>query len=371
LGGIATNGKSNKLGDKKMKKVGRVLAVNMLIAIFVAVLFSLSFAIEAIKPQGIAPVIKTPIIDPHKGQCKPVNFTSQKSLPQATVGQQYQFQLQTSGGTGNITYKIIFVPYDPGLPPGLTLSSNGLISGRIPVCGAALSPMYPEYYSCYFKIKATDSCPSGSLSVDERFYLDVKDPCEYPFNNNAVDLPDSIVGQHFKYQLTANGKPKPPLTFVTLSGKSLPQGLSLSSTGEISGVPNTPMDYGVPISVTDSCQLLRCAGGTEQYISYTQQIILYGKVRPPCKALTFTDTSLGYAQVGQSYQEHFSVDGEPPYTFSIPFGSLPEDINLNAATGEITGTPKSAGNYSFRIRVTDSCFSGKQSVDKIISMTVK
>jgi hypothetical protein len=46
--------------------------------------------------------------------------------------------------------------------------------------------------------------------------------------------------------------------------------------------------------------------------------------------------------------------GTPPYTFAITFGSLPPGITLNTATGELSGIPTVAGNYSFGVSVTDS-----------------
>ncbi len=48
-----------------------------------------------------------------------------ESIPDATVGVPYSFQLQPCCGTSPYTFSI----YSGSLPPGLTLSSGGLISG--------------------------------------------------------------------------------------------------------------------------------------------------------------------------------------------------------------------------------------------------
>lgn len=50
--------------------------------------------------------------------------TSGTSLPAATAGQSYSFQLSATGGSGTR-----YVWTGSGLPKGLTLSASGLISG--------------------------------------------------------------------------------------------------------------------------------------------------------------------------------------------------------------------------------------------------
>ena len=46
--------------------------------------------------------------------------------------------------------------------------------------------------------------------------------------------------------------------------------------------------------------------------------------------------------------------GLGPYTFSITAGALPGGLTLNPSTGAITGTPASAGTFTFTASVTDS-----------------
>lgn len=50
-----------------------------------------------------------------------------------------------------------------------------------------------------------------------------------------------------------------------------------------------------------------------------------------------------------------TAGGAPAYIFALSSGStLPVGLSLNSSNGQITGTPTTAGQYSFTITVTDS-----------------
>ena len=58
--------------------------------------------------------------------------------------------------------------------------------------------------------------------------------------------------------------------------------------------------------------------------------------------------------VGQSYNAVLAVGGgSSPYHFSVSSGVLPPGISLNPTTGTLSGTPTTAGTYSFEVMVTD------------------
>jgi hypothetical protein len=58
--------------------------------------------------------------------------------------------------------------------------------------------------------------------------------------------------------------------------------------------------------------------------------------------------------VGTPYSSPLAAaGGTPPYTYNIG-GTLPPPLTLNASTGAITGTPTTAGTYTFTAGVTDS-----------------
>ncbi len=89
-----------------------------------------------------------------------------------------------------------------------------------------------------------------------------------------------------------------------------------------------------------------------------------GITTPPAATarLTIVTQELPSGRVGQAYTARLQADGgTTPYTWSILAGqgATPNSIGasgltLNAATGDISGTPVAAGTFSFSVSVTDN-----------------
>lgn len=59
--------------------------------------------------------------------------------------------------------------------------------------------------------------------------------------------------------------------------------------------------------------------------------------------------------VGEPFTVTFTASGGlAPYTFSVSAGALPDGLTLDGGTGELSGTPTTAGAFSFSITATDS-----------------
>ena len=72
-------------------------------------------------------------------------------------------------------------------------------------------------------------------------------------------------------------------------------------------------------------------------------------------ALAITADSLPGATAAAPYDASLAATGGAlPYSWSIVSGSLPGGLQLNAATGEISGTASQSGVFAFTAQVTDS-----------------
>lgn len=89
-------------------------------------------------------------------------------------------------------------------------------------------------------------------------------------------------------------------------------------------------------------------------------------------ALRITTTSLPDGEVGTEYSETLSATGgDGNYLWEIDPDDLPQGLNLNSSTGEISGDPTEDGSFTFTARVssagmTDSKSLGIQMVPPVV-----
>jgi hypothetical protein len=83
--------------------------------------------------------------------------------------------------------------------------------------------------------------------------------------------------------------------------------------------------------------------------------------------ITFTSHSLPQATAGSAYDAVISVSGgKAPYAFSVLAEALPPGLNLDSATGLVSGRPSVAGTYSFTVTVRDVAASGQRQLAIVV-----
>jgi hypothetical protein len=152
-------------------------------------------------------------------------------------------------------------------------------------------------------------------------------------------LPNGTMGVAYSQTMAATGG-MTPYTWIITTG-TLPAGLTLSSSGVISGTPTTA---GGPTSVT--CRVTDSASATA-----TKSLSITINSSPP----SITTSSLWNGTVGVAYSQTMAATGgTSPYTWTITTGTLPLGLTLSSS-GVISGTPTTAsGPTSLTFKVTDS-----------------
>lgn len=267
-------------------------------------------------------------------------------FPNATVGVPYSVNVIVTGGFGDRTFTL-----NAGeLPPGLSLSPSGLVSGTITDPGLANTEWFPE-------VKVEDSCPSGPRSDIQRLPLDVDGPVSCPeLTFGTFRFTNPYYYEPYGEILDISGGVQP--YSVKIVGGSLPAGLSLAyaaSTGQwvLQGTPTNPAQIGdsftFTIQILDSCQV-------PQEIVREFQFFLDG---PECEAPEVANKTIQDPVFGQEYAYQFvAINGRPPYTWQLVEGSLPEGLMLKE-DGWLVGTPTNPDQrgdlFVFQVRATDVC----------------
>jgi hypothetical protein len=244
----------------------------------------------------------------------PIGIVTTSPLPGGAVNVAYAHTLVASGGKPLYNWTLI----SGSLPTGLRLSLYGVISGTPTALGTSS-----------FTVRVTDS---ARVTADKVLSLTIG--LAGLTVTTPSPLPTGTVGTAYSQTLAAEGG-NPPYRWAVAQG-TLPAGLSLSAGGVISGTPTSAGLFSSIVQVTDSSQAVAGKTFTITIFQVTPDTLPGGIV-----GTAYTQTTLG------------ASGGRSPYTWTIASGSLPAGLSLTSG-GVISGTPTSAGLFSFIVRVTDS-----------------
>jgi prepilin-type N-terminal cleavage/methylation domain-containing protein len=228
------------------------------------------------------------------------------------LGDVVSLQLTSTGGSLPLTWSVT------GLPAGLTMAANGLITGTPTTIG-----------STSVMVTLTDR----KLRADTvQFNWTIRQPPALASPGDQL----SWTGKPVSLPLTATGGLAP----LKWTSTGLPAGLTINaSTGLISGTPTTVQLLTTTVTVTDAG-----TPGRGVTVSFKWRVLDELKITFPSPQTATIDLPDTATPTGSG--------GLAPYTWMAT--DLPLGLTMDPATGTVSGTPPFGTRYIVTVRITDS-----------------
>jgi MYXO-CTERM domain-containing protein len=214
-------------------------------------------------------------------------------------------------------------------PPGLTLSTDGYLSG-IPSSAGDFDVV----------VEATD----GSETVSRMLRLTIAEPGRLTLV--SAILPDAELGTDYRYQLRVIGlAPTSTVTYSTMS--TLPSGLALTQNGLIAGIPRAAGVTDFAIEVLEPSTQAKDTAGFRLVVRSDE-------------GFGMTPANLAPGTVGTAYEAFVEArEGVPPFTWAVVGQRLPRGVMWEATTEDRSrlrfhGTPEEEALASVLVMLTDA-----------------
>ncbi|SEP65238.1 Putative Ig domain-containing protein [Devosia sp. YR412] len=248
----------------------------------------------------------------------PTTITLPSTLNNGVFGVDFAQSVAATGGTAPMLYVVSM----GALPQGVVLdSATGALTGAPTQLGNA-----------GFIITATDA---NDFTASQSYAVSVVAPTI----TVTGTFPNGTVGATYPTTTPSVSGGATPRSF-SFDG-SLPPGLSVNATsGALSGTPSQDGTFNFGIIATD-------ANGFSGRLDTSMTVVAAPVIVLP--------TTLAVPRQNRPYSQNVTASGgTPAYAYEVASGALPPGLSLNPTTGRISGTPTSAGPYTFEIKATDS-----------------
>lgn len=221
--------------------------------------------------------------------------------------------------------------YDAVLPAGLELAENGSISGTPTEAGTVEFKVIASDDEDYKEADFTITVAKGTLTYE------------------AMELEKGKVGEPY-LQNVAGAAGAEEIVYSLKEGSSLPAGLELSESGDITGTPET--------AGTVSFVIVAAASGCDPVEAEYTVIIEEGREEAQdLGKIVFEGFKLPDAEVGTAYNESIrNAYGVPDITYQVKYIngiSLPKGLVVDE-TGFIHGTPEGSTSGEMKFQVIAS-----------------
>lgn len=293
--------------------------------------------IHGIKPLGVTTAgglkISTPV------STLVTWITAEGNLGSPYQGQSFQRRFEaTANDSSPVSYQII----GGSLPQGMTLDPDtGVLTGQ-PLGPSAL-------YSFMVQARAGSARATRAFSIAVQSLNIIWETTQTTFAMN---------GGHTFYQPLSVRASNGSQVFLSVVTGTLPTGLSLSTTGILSGRPNNQTGTTI-VTIRAQVDGFAVHDDRQFTINVVQDAVVWQTA----------GGNLGTVQGGKSFTRTLTAVSDPgdTITYTVRNGLLPTGLTLNSSTGVISGV---AGNYgglqAFTIRASD----GTIYADRDFSITV-
>ncbi|MFS2109740.1 IPT/TIG domain-containing protein [Sphingomonas sp. Sphisp140] len=239
------------------------------------------------------------------------------ALPGATTLSAYSQTFTASGGTSPYSFSSTGT-----LPPGLTLSAGGVLTGT-PTTGGTFN----------FTVDVSD----GSAPVAGSAFTASE---SYSITVGKTGQTISFTGPSTT-SLSAS-----PVAISATASSTLAVTFTSATTGVCTVAGNS-----VTLLTTGTCTINADQAGDAAYDA-APTVPQSFTVTPA--TLVITPAAASGLQVGAAYtQANPASGGVAPYSYSLGAGAFVPGTTVSASTGTVSGTPTVAGSFSYIIRVTD------------------
>ncbi|MGY0557684.1 putative Ig domain-containing protein [Lysobacter sp. A378] len=262
---------------------------------------------------------------------------SPASLPAPAVGVAYSQPLSASGGTAPYTYSL----GSGTIPPGISVSSTGVISGTSTASGPHT-----------FTVNVSDSTTPTPITTSKSYSVTIA----APVLDLTPDAPDAgVVGVAYNLQFASSGGTAPYTYQVEGGLGTLPPGLSLSSSGLVSGTPTAAGTYTFSLRHDDSTS---SSTGGDHFRAQMVSITI-DNASPP-DAPTIGTATAGDAQASITFTAPADDGGSAITGYTVT--SSPGSITANGPASPITVTGLTNGTaYTFAVTATNNAGTGAAS----------
>ena len=267
--------------------------------------------------------------------------------PGGTVESAYSIKFVGRGGCGpdppNLGLPYQYSVINGALPPGLSLSTSGVLSGTPTTAGA---------YRFWVQLSDEDP-PSQAWCLPKKAEREFQITIEPRVLVTTESAAPGTLGVPYSMTLTAAMKsgpdstapPSSALTWTITEGQ-LPPGLALdAATGAITGTPTTEGAF----LATFKAALADGRSDTKALEIVVRKPLVISASKP----LATSPAPTAWEMTVPFSAKLTPSGGSGTYTFTIAAGSLPTGVAL-AADGTLAGRPRAAGVFRATLRLADS-----------------